>query len=127
MSYDLSKDLLKLWWLRNTLIISLITSLALTLSIYLAKYDNKVLISATTLLLSIETLVSMRNVLRKFYEVLNIVGASRRVLTLMITLNTLLSIIPLYLVSTVSFPTPMSILIVFVVILMNYLLARRKI
>ncbi len=127
MSYDLSKNLLKLWWIRRSLLISLIISISLALVIYLSGYNDKLLIGITILILSLETLVSMRSILHKFYEVLNIIGAPRRIITIMITLNTSLSMIPLYVISVLTPPSPVFlILIVFINVLLNYLLARRK-
>ena len=127
MSYDLSKNLLKLWWIRRSLLISFIVSISLALVIYLSGYNDKLLIGITILILSLETLVSMRSILHKFYEVLNIIGAPRRIITIMITLNTSLSMIPLYVISVLTPPSPVFlILIVFINVLLNYLLARRK-
>ncbi|MGC9148453.1 MAG: hypothetical protein ACP5GI_03315 [Sulfolobales archaeon] len=127
MSYDLSKNLLKLWWIRRSLLISFIVSISLALVIYLSGYNDKLLIGITILILSLETLVSMRSILHKFYEVLNIIGAPRRIITIMITLNTSLSMVPLYVISVLTPPSPVFlILIVFINVLLNYLLARRK-
>ena len=127
MSYDLSKNLLKLWWIRRSLLISLIISISLALVIYLSGYNDKLLIGIMILILSLETLVSMRSILHKFYEVLNIIGAPRRIITIMITLNTSLSMVPLYVISVLTPPSPVFlILIVFINVLLNYLLARRK-
>jgi hypothetical protein len=127
LSYDLSKNLLKLWWIKRSLIVSLTTSLSLIVMIYLTRYSNELIISIMVLVLSIETIASMRSVLRKFYEVLNLVGAPRRIITTMISLNTLLSLIPLLIVSLLSPPpAPIITIILLIVLVLNYLLAKRK-
>lgn len=127
MLHEISYRIMRIWWIRNLVILMLVSSLSIAMLIALTNFKNSLVVTLMILFLVLEILAGARDSLIRFYRVLNIVGSGRKIFGFLVVLNSFISMIPMYTILLVIPLDPLKIgLIATLTLIFNYLIMRRS-
>jgi hypothetical protein len=96
MSVELYIKILSIWFKKYLYIVIILSSISSSLMIYLSGGGDPLYNSLVSLLLSILSLYTVRDPMKRIYRVLKICGADQKIFSIIIILMSLISLTPLY-------------------------------